>query len=114
MFSFPNQTKVYLAVAAVDMRKSFNGLWAEASEQLKEDPFSGALFVFANKRRDRIKILYWDGSGVWVFAKRLEKGCFTWPTGSDARKLSLTPQSLGMLLEGIDLKRVCKKAWYER
>ena len=114
MFSFPNQTKVYLAVAAVDMRKSFNGLWAEASERLKEDPFTGALFVFANKRRDRIKILYWDGSGVWVFAKRLEKGRFTWPAGSDARKLSLTPQSLGMLLEGIDLKQGCKKAWYER
>lgn len=114
MFSFPNQTKVYLAVAAVDMRKSFNGLWTEASEQLREDPFSGSLFVFANKRRDRIKILYWDGSGVWVFAKRLEKGRFTWPAGSDVRKLSLTPQSLGMLLEGIDLKQGCKKAWYER
>ena len=114
MFSFPNQTKVYLAVAPVDMRKSFNGLWTGASERLKEDPFSGALFVFANKRRDRIKVLYWDGSGVWIFAKRLEKGRFTWPTGSDTRKLSLTPQSLGMLLEGIDLKRGCKKAWYER
>jgi len=114
MFSFPNQMKVYLAVGPVDMRKSFNGLWAEASERLKEDPFGGALFVFANKRRDRIKVLYWDGSGVWVFAKRLEKGRFTWPTGSDTRKLSLTPQSLGMLLEGIDLKQGCKKAWYER
>jgi transposase len=114
MFSFPHQTKVYLAVDPVDMRKSFNGLWTIASELLKENPFSGALFVFANKRRDRIKILYWDGSGVWVFAKRLEKGCFSWPTGSDAQKLSLTPQALGMLLEGIDLKQGCKKAWYER
>ena len=77
MFSFPNRTK--LAVKPVDMRKSFNGLWSEASEQLKEDPFSGALFVFTNKRRDRIKVLYWDGSGVWICAKRLEKGRFTWP-----------------------------------
>lgn len=114
MFSFPNQTKVYLAVSPVDMRKSFNGLWTEASERLKEDPFNGALFVFANKRRDRIKILYWDGSGLWVFAKRLEKGRFTWPSGSNDHKLSLTPQSLGMLLEGIDLRKGCKKAWYER
>ena len=114
MFSFPNQTKVYLAVSPVDMRKSFNGLWTEASERLKEDPLSGALFVFANKRRDRIKILYWDGSGLWVFAKRLEKGRFTWPSGSNDHKLSLTPQSLGMLLEGIDLRKGCKKAWYER
>ncbi|MDQ8196433.1 IS66 family insertion sequence element accessory protein TnpB [Coraliomargarita sp. SDUM461004] len=114
MFSFPHQTKVYLAVEPVDMRKSFNGLWTEASDVLKEDPFRGSLFVFANKRRDRIKILYWDGSGVWVFAKRLEKGCFSWPRGSDACKLSLTPQALGMLLEGIDLKDGCKKTWYER
>lgn len=114
MFSFPNQTKVYLAVQPVDMRKSFNGLWAEASEVLQEDPFSGSLFVFANKRRDRIKILYWDGSGVWVFAKRLEKGRFSWPAGSDACKLSITPQALGMLLEGIDLKDGCKKVWFER
>ncbi|MEM7791161.1 MAG: IS66 family insertion sequence element accessory protein TnpB [Verrucomicrobiota bacterium] len=114
MFSFPNQTKVYLSVGSVDMRKSFNGLWTEASEVLKEDPFCGALFVFCNKRRDRIKILYWDGSGVWVFAKRLEKGRFSWPRGSDARKLSLTPQALGMLLEGIDLRDGCKKIWYER
>jgi transposase len=114
MFSFPHQTKVYLAIEPVDMRKSFNGLWTEASEILKEDPFSGSLFVFANKRHDRIKILYWDGSGVWVFAKRLEKGRFSWPRGSDACKLSLTPQALGMLLEGIDLKDGCKKTWYER
>ena len=109
MFSFPNKTKVYLAVKPVDMRKSFNGLWSEASEQLKEDPFSGALFVFTNKRHDRIKVLYWDGSGVWICAKRLEKGRFTWPNGSDSRKLSLTGQSLGMLLDGIDLKQGCKK-----
>lgn len=114
MFSFPHQTQVYLAVAPVDMRKSFDGLWAEASEVLREDPFSGSLFVFSNKRRNRVKILYWDGSGTWVFAKRLEKGCFTWPSGSDARKLSVTPQVLGMLLEGIDLKDGCKKVWFER
>jgi transposase len=114
MFIFPNKTKIYLAVKPVDMRKSFNGLWSEASEQLKEDPFSGALFVFTNKRRDRIKVLYWDGSGVWICAKRLEKGRFTWPNGSDSRKLSLTGQSLGMLLDRIDLKQGCKKAWYER
>lgn len=72
MFSFPTQTKVYLAVEPVDMRKSFNGLWAEASNRLRENPFGGALFVFTNKQRNRIKILYWDGTGVWVFAKRLD------------------------------------------
>jgi len=96
------------------LRKSFNGLWAEASERLRVDPFSGALFVFANKRRDRLKILYWDGSGAWVFAKRLEEGRFSWPVGSDACKLSMSPQALAMLLDGIDLKKSCKKARYER
>ena len=114
MFSFPNQTRVYLAVQPVDMRKSFNGLWTEASTQLKEDPLSGALFVFANKRRDRLKILYWDGSGAWVFAKRLEEGRFSWPIGSSDTKLSMTPQALSMLIGGIELKDGHKKAWYER
>lgn len=113
MFTFASQTRVYLAVDAVDMRKSFNGLWAEASGRLQEDPYSGALFVFANRRRDRVKILYWDGSGCWIFAKRLEKGTFTWPLGSDRLKLTLTPEALSMLLAGIDLKDGHKKAWYE-
>ena len=114
MFSFPAQTRVYLAVEAVDMRKSFNGLWSEAVGCLREDPFNGSLFVFMNRARDRVKILYWDGSGAWIFAKRLEKGRFSWPVGSDARKLSVTPQALMMLLSGIDLRQGCKKAWYER
>lgn len=114
MFSFPNQTKVFLAVEPVDMRKSFNGLWAEANNTLRENPFSGALFVFTNKRRDRLKILYWDGSGAWVFAKRLEKGRFSWPAGCDTNKLSIIPRALGMLIEGIQLKDSCKKVWFER
>ena len=114
MLSFPHALRVYLAVEAVDMRKHFDGLWTLASEKLQEDPKSGALFVFTNKTKDRLKILYWDGTGPWVLAKRLEQGRFTWPVGSDQVKLSLTPEALTMLLAGIDLKQGMKKAWFER
>ena len=114
MLTFPLGLKIYLAVEPVDMRKQFNGLWTLAQEKLGEDPRSGALFAFTNKGRDRLKLLYWDGTGVWVMAKRLENGRFTWPVGSDRTKLSLTGEAMTMLLAGIDLKDGCQKAWYER
>lgn len=114
MLSFPSALRIYLAVEPVDMRKQFNGLWSAAQDKLGENPRSGALFVFVNKDRDRLKMLYFDGTGPWVLAKRLEKGRFSWPVGSDATKLSLAPEALTMLLAGIDLKDGCKKAWYER
>ena len=114
MLTFSATQRIYLAVEPVDMRKQFNGLWALAAEKLREDPFSGALFVFVNKDRDRVKILFWDGSGVWVAAKRLEKGRFSWPVFNGSAKVDLEPTALTMLLTGIDLKDGCKKVWYER
>jgi len=114
MLGFPHALKIYLAVEPVDMRKQFNGLWTLAEGKLQEDPRKGALFVFTNKTRDRLKMLYWDGTGAWVLAKRLEAGRFSWPLGGDGSKLSLAPEALTMLLAGIDLKKCCKKAWYER
>lgn len=114
MLTFPSALKIYLAVEPVDMRKAFNGLWTVAEQKLREDPRQGAVFVFVNKDRDRLKMLYWDGTGVWIFAKRLEQGRFTWPMGSDRTKLSLQPEALAMLMAGIDLKDGCRKAWYER
>lgn len=114
MLSWPEQMRVFLAVQPVDMRKQFDGLWAVARDHLGEDPRGGALFVFTNKARSRLKLLYWDGTGVWVFAKRLEQGRLTWPIGSDSRKLSIAPAALTMLIQGIDLKDGKMKAWYER
>jgi transposase len=114
MLSFPATLKIYLAVEPVDMRNQYNGLWALAEQKLQENPRSGAVFVFTNKDRNRLKMLYWDGTGVWIFAKRLEKGRLSWPVGSDRKKLSLAPEALTMLIAGIDLKDGCLKAWYER
>jgi transposase len=116
MLSFPGSLKVYLAVESCDMRKSFNGLYALAEGTLKVDPKSGALFVFCNKRRNRIKILYFDGTGLWVMSKRLEQGTFSWPKSSEAgrAKLSLTPEAFAMLTDGIDLRDGCRRGWYER
>lgn len=112
----PSGQRIYLALEPVDMRKQYDGLWALASQHLGLDPKGGALFVFTNKNRDRIKLLHWDGSGVWVLAKRLERGRYSWPAsaGVDSRKLTLEPAALSMLLDGIDLKDGARKAWYER
>ena len=116
MLSFTGSLKVHLAVGATDLRKSFNGLYAAAQNELKEDPQSGALFVFCNRRRNRVKILTFDGTGLWVMTKRLEKGTFTWPKGVDTQngKLSLSPEALALLLDGVDLKSGSFKPWYQR
>lgn len=115
MLAFPAAIRIFVAVQPVDMRKSFNGLWAAVSAQLGEDPKSGAVFAFINRDRTRLKLLYWDGTGVWVLAKRLEEGRFSWPAASDDRaKLALAPEALALLVGGVELKRGSLKAWYER
>jgi transposase len=115
MLAFPAAIKIYVAVEPVDMRKQFNGLWAAAQEKLHEDPKKGAVFAFINKERTRLKLLYWDGTGVWVLAKRLEQGRFSWPAPSrESPKLSLASEALALLVGGIELKDGCRKAWYER
>ena len=114
MLNLPEQMRVYVAVEPVDMRKQFDGLWAVARDRLGEDPRGGALFAFTNKARNRLKLLYFDGTGVWVMAKRIEEGRLTWPIGSESKKLSLKPSALTMLINGIDLKQGQLKAWYEQ
>ncbi|MDZ4111393.1 MAG: IS66 family insertion sequence element accessory protein TnpB [Pseudomonadota bacterium] len=96
--------RVYLATTPCDMRKGFDGLAAQVQSVLKADPFSGALFVFRGKRGDYLKILAWDGSGMCLFAKRLESGRFVWPPIVEGR-LQLTAAQLALLLEGIDWRR---------
>ncbi len=116
MLGFNSGLKVYVAIAPCDMRKSFNGLSAQVRNQLKADPTSGAAFLFSNKRRSMIKILYWDGTGLWVVSKRLEKGTFRWPRPSEVngQKMSIHPTALSMLTDGIDLRDGMQRAWYER
>ena len=94
-------TKVYLACQPVSMRYSFDGLSAKVASVLARDPFSGQLFLFRSKRGDYLKILYWDGSGLCLFAKRLERGRFVWPPIVDGA-LVLTPAQLALLIEAIE------------
>jgi transposase len=116
MLSFPSSVRIHLCVEPVDMRMSFNGLSAVVRNRLKSDPSSGSLYVFTNRQRNRLKILFWDGSGLWVLSKRLEQGRFSWPKGlqNSEGKLQLRSEALAMLLGGIDLKDGVKKVWYER
>ena len=115
MFGLNPSLRVFLAVEPVDLRKSFNGLHGVVLDRLREDPCSGALFVFTNKRRNRVKTLYFDGTGMWVAIKRLEQGRFSWPKGVGAKgKLALAPEALALLLDGVDLKQGSLKPWYQR
>jgi transposase len=116
MLSFSGSLKVLLALEPCDMRKGFNGLHALVTERLAEDARAGTLFVFINRRHTRLKILCWDGSGLWVLTKRLERGTFSWPkaTEPEATKLKLTPQALAMLTDGVDLRGGKLRPWYER
>lgn len=109
MLSVSPATRVFVALAPVDMRKSFNGLYTYAQEVLQQSPTSGHLFVFTNKLRNRLKILFWDGSGLWVCAKRLEKGTFAWPKGEGSSHC-LRPEELQLLLHG--LEATPRAHWY--
>jgi transposase len=116
MLSFAGSLKVFVALEPCDLRKGFEGLTALVVERLQEDLRSGALFVFSNRRHTRLKVLYWDGSGLWLLIKRLEQGTFCWPRGVEAgvTKLRLAPEAFAMLTDGIDLRGAKMRPWYER
>lgn len=109
MITFPAGVRVYLAMGPTDMRRGFDGLSMQVQELLKLDPFSGHLFAFRGRRGGLVKILYWDGQGFCLFAKRLEKGRFVWPITKEG-VATLTPAQLSMLLEGIEW-RAPQRTW---
>ena len=113
MFGISSATKVFVACGATDLRKSFNGLYGLAEQKIRQDPLSGHAFVFCNRDRDRVKIFFWDGSGFWVCAKRLEKGRFSWPK-EDAEPLHWDREMLMMVLGGMEMENVKRKPWYRR
>ena len=101
MITIPAGVRIHLAMGVTDMRKGFDGLAMLAQEVLKQNPFSGHFFIFRGRRGDLVKVLYWDGQGYCLFAKRLEKGRFVWPVTREG-SVVLTTAQLSMLLEGID------------
>ena len=113
MLTIAPSTKIFLVSGATDMRKHFDSLSAIVTETLKRDPYAGHVFVFCNRRHNRLKILFWDGTGFWVMAKRLERGTFSWPE-SKAKTIDLAPEELSLLLGGIDLRGAVRRRWYRR
>lgn len=113
MLTIGFSTRIFLVTGITDVRKSYDTLSAIVSGTLKRDPYAGDLFLFCSRRRNRVKILAFDGSGMWVCAKRLERGTFAWPT-SEQSALDLTPEELWLLVGGIDLKDAVRRRWYTR
>jgi transposase len=106
---------VYICCGITDMRKSINGLMLLVQESFRLDPFSESLFVFCNRRRDRIKILEWDGDGFWIYFKRLERGHFRWTTQEEGTTMLLKSNELSYLIEGAKLeKKLKRKEVFER
>ena len=106
MISIGSHTKVFLAAGVTDMRKSIDGLSVLVVDELAADPLSSHLFVFCNRLRDKIKILYWHNNGFWLFYRRLEKQRFWWPGAGDRVAMEISTRELGWLLEGLDITRV--------
>lgn len=115
MIHLPVSVRVYLCLSPCDMRRSFDGLHALVRDHLELDPFAGHLYLFANKRRDRLKILYWDRDGFAIWSKRLEEGTYAIPSGEPgACRFEITTEELSALLSGIDLTNAVRRKRYRR
>ena len=113
MISLPSGTRIWLAAGLTDMRRGFDGLASIVQEKLAADPFAGHVFVFRGRRGDLVKLLWWDGDGLCLFAKRLERGRFIWPQAREG-SVHLSGAQLSMLLEGIDWRRPSRTGQPER
>ena len=115
MLSISPLVRVYVAPGATDMRKGCDGLAEVVRGAVGGDPLSGHLFLFCNRRRDRLRALLWDGSGFWLLGKRLERGTFSWPSPAEGqRSIELSQAELAMLLWGLDAERLTPRRWYRR
>jgi transposase len=115
MLSLPASVRIWLATRPTDLRKSFDTLAELVRQQLLLDPLSGHLFVFTNKRADRVKLLYWDEDGFVILYKRLEVGTFRWPTvTADTPSVPLRAAELAMLLDGLDPSKAQRSRRYQR
>jgi len=116
MLSLSSQVRIFLARDPVDMRKSFHGLIGLTESVLREDPLSGHLFVFINRRRDRIKLLYWGGTGFCIWYQQLEQGSYQLPDAATAgpEGIEITASQLSLILDGIDLASVRQRPRYRR
>ena len=113
MFAMGAATRIYVATGATDMRKGFCGLEGLIRERLECDPTSGHIFLFCNSRRDRLKLVYFDGVGLWVCARRMERGRLHWPQSS-GNKVQLSHEQFALLIGGIDLNETRERKWYRR
>lgn len=115
MFGFGPATRIYVATGATDMRKSFNGLYGLVRDTLGCDPTSGHVFLFTNSRRNRLKLLVYDGSGLWVAAKKLDGGRFRWPeSDTTVTRMVLSQEELALLVGGIDLVATRPRKWHRK
>jgi transposase len=114
MLTLPPSVRIYLAAGRTDLRRSIDGLSAIVRERFSMEPLSGHLFLFRNRRGDRLKVLVWDRSGFWVLYKRLERGTFAWPKEEQAAPFEMRGSDLMLLLSGVDVSATRRRRWYEK
>jgi transposase len=113
MLTIPPSVRIFVALGATDMRRGMDSLSALVRERMGLEPLSGHLFLFRNRRGDRVKILMWDRSGFWVLYKRLERGTFSWPTGEAGASVELRSSQLMFLLSGGEITQRSRRRWYD-